>query len=567
MLRVLALLASPVYNPANPEEAPVHLDLIDEWHRLAEGVRQSGAPILLARLAPPTLPALRAALSPRSAEQGVFPQVLHFSGHAWSEGLVLEDEMGRAHSAKTSEVIDALKDLPRKIDLVILNGCESAAAANSVAQALIDGGLARAVVGHEKAVRDREAVAFAARLYSELCSGFTLKRALESAGKLITTHKVICLGEKELTLGPLSGGEPLINERRSKGALLPQARLFLGRGQELVEMAEVLAKPPAVIILSGPPGIGKSSLLLEAALRNGWRFPGGIAFAAGPRPEESRAATAEGLLTALAGSLGLESAEALFSFAAMQPTLLLLDNLDSLAGDEQIRLRESLRRLGSESAAILALRPSCEALEDLPSAVPVQLHQGLALREATEYASFQAVQRKIDLPAKKAWAIAKAVDGHPRLLEQIVAQARRQDLDELLEDVARRGGSFAEKIEEVYSWCAERLDPEGEAAWRALQLFPGGNAPEIVLEAAAGEGGPGKLREAALADFDSAWQLWRWHATVAEYARGHWPFTPPELGARRSALLPAWQRWLQRLPADEGAFQAEGLPIQFGGGG
>lgn len=68
MLRVLALLASPAYDPKNPERAPVHLDLRAEWHRLSEGVRQSGAPILLARLAPPTLPALHAALSPRAEE-------------------------------------------------------------------------------------------------------------------------------------------------------------------------------------------------------------------------------------------------------------------------------------------------------------------------------------------------------------------------------------------------------------------------------------------------------------------------------------------------------------------
>jgi hypothetical protein len=476
---------------------------------------------------------------------------LHFSGHAWEEGLVLEEEMGRAHSAKTSEVIDALKDIPRKIDLVILNGCESAAAASSVAQALLDGGLARAVVGHEKAVRDDEAVAFAARLYSELCSGFILKRALESAGKLITTHKVISLGEEELKLGPLSGGEPLIDERRPRGSLLPQARLFLGRGPQLVEMAEALAKPPAVIILSGPPGIGKSSLLLEAAMRNSWRFPGGVAFTAGPRPEESKASSSDGLLAPLAGSLGLESAEALYSYAAMQPTLLLLDNLDSLAGDEQVLLRERLRRLGSESAAILALRPSSEILEDLPSAVPIQLHDGLALREAVEYARFQAVQRKFDLPAEKAWQIARAVGGHPLLLELIVAQAGRQDLEELLEDVANKEGSFAKKIERVYSWSASRLDPSGQAAWRMLLLFPGGNAPEAVLKAAAGEEGTQKLREAALADFDQAGQLWRWHATVAEYARGHWPFTPAEEKEQKIALLPAWERWLKRFPAGE----------------
>jgi hypothetical protein len=497
------------------------------------------------------LPALRAALSPRAAEQSVLPQVLHFSGHAWKEGLVLEDELGRVHAAGTAEVIDALKDLPGKLDLVVLNGCESAAAARSVAQALLDGGLARAVVGHEKVVRDDEAVAFAARLYSELCNGFPLQRALENAGKAITTHQVILLGDGGMKLGPLSGGAPLIDDRRPWGSLLPQARLFLGRGRELVEMAEALGRPPAAIILSGPPGIGKSSLLLEAALRSGWRFPGGIAYAAGPRAEDSKAATTDGLAADLAASLGLGRAEDLLPYIAMQPTLLLLDNLDSLAGEEQLRLREFLRRMGSESAAILALRPSSEILEDLPTAHPMILHHGLAAPEAIRYALEQAAQRNIPLTREKAGIIARAVGGHPRLLEQIVAQARRRDLDGLLEDVARRGGDYAEKIEAIYSWRAARLDPAGEAAWRALPLFSSGSAPEMVLLAAAGEGSPEKLREAALADFDSSGQLWRWHATVAEYARSHWPLNEAEEKARRIALLPAWERWLERLPADE----------------
>ena len=117
-------------------------------------------------------------------------------------------------------------------------------------------------------------------------------------------------------------------------------------------------------------------------MRSSWRFPGGIAYAAGPRPEEATAATAQGLLLNLARELGQESAEDLFRHMGREPSLLLLDNLDSLSDEEQVRLREALRLLGQESAAILALRTSSEILEDLPSAVPMQLHYGLALPEA-----------------------------------------------------------------------------------------------------------------------------------------------------------------------------------------
>jgi len=168
MLRVLALLAAPVFNPISPDQHPVQLDLRQEWHVLAEGIRRSRAPILIARLTPPTLDALRYALSPRALEQGGFPHVLHFSGHAWHGGLLLEDELGQVDPAATCKVMKALEGLPHPLDLVVLNGCESAVDARSVAQALLDGGLARAVIGHEKTVLDPEAVAFAASLMPSL---------------------------------------------------------------------------------------------------------------------------------------------------------------------------------------------------------------------------------------------------------------------------------------------------------------------------------------------------------------------------------------------------------------
>ncbi len=155
MLRVLALLAAPVLDPRQPDQAPPPLDLKQEWHVLAQEVRRSQAPILLARLTPPTLDALRSALSPRAEAQETFPHVLHFSGHAWAGGLLLEDELGQVHAATTAEVLDALKGLPHPLELVVLNGCESAAHVRSAAQALVDGGLAAVLLnGYLRACRE-----------------------------------------------------------------------------------------------------------------------------------------------------------------------------------------------------------------------------------------------------------------------------------------------------------------------------------------------------------------------------------------------------------------------------
>ena len=557
MLRILALLAAPVYDPYQPDEMPAPLDLKQEWHELAGKVRDSHAPILLARLTPPTLDALRAALSPRAGEQGLFPHVLHFSGHAWKDGLFLEDELGQVHPVTTAGLLDALEGIPRPLDLVVLNGCESAAYYRSVAQALVNRGLARAAVGHTRPVWDPQAIRFAARLYAELTNGYPLDKALARARRAVTAREVLLLGEGGLRFTDLTGGEPWVDDRRPHGHLPPRGDFFFGRGRDLVTVAHALAHPRTVVVISGPAGIGKTSLALEAAHRNAWRFPGGVAFVEGPRPEESRPATAADLLARLAERLeptpdkGEEMdkvEDALWFHTARTPTLLVLDNLESLPEEELARLARSLRRLGEESAALVTLRPPGRPLASLPAARPLPLHHGIGQEAAVRYALTLAGRWGIPLTPERARLIARATDGHPLLVKQLVAQAQARDLDALLEEVEARRGDFVAQLEAVYAWSAERLDEAGRAAWRALLLFPAGAAPERVLWEAASREGVEALREAALADFDPAGQVWRWHPTVAEYARVHRPLGEEERRARLADLLPAWTAWLERLP-------------------
>ncbi|RLE27813.1 hypothetical protein DRJ54_07350, partial [Candidatus Acetothermia bacterium] len=465
--------------------------------------------------------------------------------------MLLEDELGQVHPVPTEDIVAALDGLPRPLDLAVLNGCESASDARSVAQALVERGLARAAVGHPYPVLDPEAVRFAGRIYGELAAGYPLKEAVARAQNNITTHDVLLLGDEELHFEQLNGGEPWVEDGRPPGS--PPSRqglLFLGRGQELVQVAKALHHPPAVVVLSGPAGIGKTGLLIEATHRNAWRFSGGLAHAEGP-------ATADALFRTLAERLKLSSepgreTDALLEHTALQPTLLLLDNLESLPAPELERLGRFLRQLGNESGAIVALRPPCQVLERLPTAHPLPLHNGIGHEEAARYALELAKQRQVPLSPQQALEIAEATDGHPKLVELLVARARERDLRRLLAEVQERQGDFRAQLEVVYAWSADRLGEPGRAAWQALILFPAGTAPEEVLEAAAGgRDGMGELREAALADFDPALQAWRWHGTVAEYARAHWPIPDDERQKRLATLLPVWTGWLEELPEKE----------------
>ena len=277
-----------------------------------------------------------------------------------------------------------------------------------------------------------------------------------------------------------------------------------------------------------------------------------MAFARGPRPEENRPGTAADLLTQLAAGLKIEAtpdriADALREHVALAPTLLLLDNLESLPKGERAGLGEFLRHLGAESAALLALRPPCPVLEGLPRAHPLPLHGGIGREAAVHYALALAEERQVPLTPRQAGEIASATDGHPRLIELVLARARVLDRDALLQEVRERRCEFAVLLDRVYEWSAARLDEAGRAAWRSLLLFPAGAVPERVLRAAASRPGVEALREAALADFHPADQLWRWHGSVADYARLHWPLTEEEHRAWQAALLPEWTAWLEGL--------------------
>lgn len=114
-------------------------------------------------------------------------------------------------------------------------------------------------------------------------------------------------------------------------SLPPQATPFIGRERDLTEITTRLADPACrLLTLSGPGGIGKTRLALQAAQRKKESFLHGVAFVS------LAAATPECLVASLAAALNLPptaSPDPLLSYLREKESLLVLDNYESLLPD------------------------------------------------------------------------------------------------------------------------------------------------------------------------------------------------------------------------------------------
>jgi len=88
--------------------------------------------------------------------------------------------------------------LEASLDLALLSACETAAETRSVAQVLVERGLARAAVGHSRPVADAEAIDFARTLLADLNDGYNLAHAVRCAARHLTTHTPMLLGDGDL---------------------------------------------------------------------------------------------------------------------------------------------------------------------------------------------------------------------------------------------------------------------------------------------------------------------------------------------------------------------------------
>jgi hypothetical protein len=103
------------------------------------------------------------------------PQILHFSGHGTTEGIVLEDENGTSKMVTTEAIGSLFSLFGNTIKCVILNSCYSENQATEISKHI------PFVIGMAKAVPDDTAISFATSFYDAIGAGRDIEFAFRFA--------------------------------------------------------------------------------------------------------------------------------------------------------------------------------------------------------------------------------------------------------------------------------------------------------------------------------------------------------------------------------------------------
>ncbi|TML51870.1 MAG: hypothetical protein E6G15_11935, partial [Actinobacteria bacterium] len=267
--------------------------------------------------------------------------------------------------------------------------------------------------------------------------------------------------------------------------LRPQPSPLVGRGRELREICELVAGGARLVTLTGPGGVGKTRLALQAAAELLDQFRDGAFFvplAAQTDPEL--------VLPAVAQTLGVTSAgiQTLEAYIADKELLLVLDNLEQV-----LDAAPQLAELCSQGDGLRVLATSREALrlsgESVYPVPPLSIED-----EAVELFAVraQAASPDFELAAnvETVRELCARLDGLPLAVELAAARIATMTPEAMLDRLGDRlkllaGGARdvperQRTIRDTLEWSYELLTDEERDLFSRLGVFAGG----FTLEAA-----------------------------------------------------------------------------------
>ncbi|MCU0542278.1 MAG: CHAT domain-containing protein [Oscillatoriaceae cyanobacterium Prado104] len=199
------------------------------------------------------------------------PHIVHFCGHgAGEDGIVLEDDTGKMALVQTNALASMFKLFAKKgVECVILNACYSEVQAEAISQYV------NYVVGMNRAVGDKAAVAFAVAFYDAVAAGYTVEEAYDlGCSQMISfrEQETPVFKKNSLINAPIDGGaiafEDVIPPNPYQGLSAfgeEDADFFFGQEKFAKNLVEIVQKQPLVAVV-GPSGSGKSSVVFAGLI-------------------------------------------------------------------------------------------------------------------------------------------------------------------------------------------------------------------------------------------------------------------------------------------------------------
>jgi tetratricopeptide (TPR) repeat protein len=370
----------------------------------------------------------------------------------------------------------------------------------------------------------------------------------------------------------------------------PFANLLVGRDEDLSALSELLSFGVRIATLVGGPGVGKSRLVRELAIRNLERWSGedqgGVWVC-----DLSDSEAVEGLLQCVGSALGVpltlgrqisdSVAQIGHALAPRGPLLLLLDGFERLGDASRESVVSWLRaaptarvvitaesRLGVEGEVAYLLAPLGLPTEGHPTAAASVGLLTRRLRERVEGFRLSAEEQL------RCGRLLELTGGLPLAIEMLAGQIGAHPIAELEADVAGRledpeRATDRERLLAVFDLCLSRLRPWERGALARCSVFRNGfglDAAEAVVDLSEWAGAPWvadaveRLRELGMlssAEVPSAPGAYRYamHPFVREAVTGSFP--PHDRAAtedRHAEFFVSWGRpWADQVHRVDGS--------------
>ncbi|MFM0404296.1 ATP-binding protein [Paraburkholderia aspalathi] len=275
----------------------------------------------------------------------------------------------------------------------------------------------------------------------------------------------------------------------------PQARVglpsprspLIGRVEELLELNRLLATQ-TLCTLTGPAGIGKTRLAIEAASESSPCFPDGVYFA--DLSQLSAASVSPAISSALAGLAGTSTQQ-----LASHPgrALLVVDNCEHVTSACATALERVLESDPQLSVLLTSQTPLGLDGEQVYRLSPLTLPpRTINAANARSYSAVELFVRRVtsadyhfeltETNVEQVTALCRALDGVPLALEIAAARVPSLGLAAVTEDLALSSGLLAAQkrqtsgrhrtLGDAMQWSYQLLDFVEQAVFQELAIFP-----------------------------------------------------------------------------------------------